>query len=100
MWRVAVARRRLRAIVTVVPRLQAAVRAWKVRANIQAVHQEAERQRRAAITRKQRRLRIEHQRRELELLKAMKGRSEHVRSFVCPLLFVLSPRPASQSVNG
>jgi hypothetical protein len=82
MWRVAVARRRLRAMVVVIPRLQAAVRAWKVRANAQAVREEAQRQRHAAVVRQQRRLRIEHQRRELELLKAMKGRSEHVRARV------------------
>ena len=45
----------------------------------QAVRDEANHQRQMAINRKKRRNRIEQQKRELEMLKAMKGRSMHVR---------------------
>ncbi len=79
MWRVAVARRRLRSVAKAIPRLQAAVRAWKVRANHREMVKQRQRQQRDARIREQRLHRIDHQRQELEMLRAMRGRSEHVR---------------------
>lgn len=80
MWRLAVSRRRLRSITTAIPKLQAAVRAWRARANMEALRIQAVREKDRSRLRVLRRRRIERQQRELELLRSLKTNSVHVRS--------------------